>query len=198
MSKAFTKEDDTSEGEDGAAENEDGAQERLLPTGVKNYITTGGAERLKAELKKLLYEERPELVRVVAWAASNGDRSENGDYIYGKRRMREVDRRIRFLTKRLECAEVIDPATQKSDRILFGATVKIEDEEGGERTYSIVGVDEIDPKRGHISWRSPVARALLGARVGDVVSFQSPRALPGESELVELEVLAVKYEAIPA
>ncbi len=196
MSKAFTREDDSGEGDDAAAENEGGAQEKTLPTGVKNYITTGGAERLKAELKKLLYEERPELVRVVAWAASNGDRSENGDYIYGKRRMREVDRRIRFLTKRLESAEVIDPTTQKSDRILFGATVKILDEEGAERTYSIVGVDEIEPRKGHISWRSPVARALLNSRVGDVVSFQSPRALPGESELVELEVLEIKYEAI--
>ncbi|MGZ3709607.1 MAG: transcription elongation factor GreB [Bdellovibrionota bacterium] len=156
---------------------------------MKNYITPTGAERLKAELKKLLYEDRPTLVKTVSWAASNGDRSENGDYIYGKRRLREIDRRIRFLTKRLEAAEIVDPSQVKSERILFGATVTIADEDGTEKTYRIVGEDEIDPAHGQISWRSPLAKALLNAREGDAVTFRSPK---GEQEL---EIVQVRYQA---
>lgn len=154
---------------------------------MKNYITPAGSEKLKVELKKLLYEERPALVKVISWAASNGDRSENGDYIYGKRRLREIDRRIRFLTKRLESAEVIDPAQQNPGRVLFGATVKVVDEEGIERTFKIVGQDEIDAKRGHVSWVSPIAKALLNARVGDAVQLKTPK---GEEEL---EVIQIAY-----
>ncbi len=159
----------------------------------KNYMTPAGAARLKEELRKLLYEERPEVVRTVSWAASNGDRSENGDYIYGKRRLREIDRRIRFLTKRLEAAEVIDPAQQRRDRVLFGATVTVQDEEGHTRRYRIVGIDESDPKNGGVSWISPIAKALLNSKEGDVVRFRSPK---GEEEL---EVLEIRYEdAAPA
>jgi transcription elongation factor GreB len=157
---------------------------------VKNYITPGGADKLKSELKQLLTIERPELVRVVQWAASNGDRSENADYTYGKRRLREIDRRIRFLTKRLEDAEIVDPLRQKSDRVLFGATVTVEHEEGGEKVYRIVGIDETNIARGHVSWISPVAKALLNSRVGDVVTLKSPK---GEEEL---EILSIRYESI--
>lgn len=160
-----------------------------LPHGVKNYITPAGAQRMREELKDLLYTQRPEVVRTVSWAASNGDRSENGDYIYGKRRLREIDRRIRFLTKRLDLAEVVDPANQSSDRVLFGATVTVSDEEGRSRTYRIVGIDETDVKRGHVSWISPIGKALLQARVGDVVTLRSPK---GEEEL---EILDIKYES---
>jgi len=155
---------------------------------MKNYITPSGATRLKDELHQLLYQDRPELVRVVQWAASNGDRSENGDYIYGKRRLREIDRRIRFLTKRLEGAEIVDPARQKTDRILFGAEVTVEDEEGRKRVYRIVGQDEIDPKNGFVSWVSPIAKALLNAKSGDVVTLRNPT---GEEEL---EILSVRYD----
>jgi transcription elongation factor GreB len=158
---------------------------------VKNYITTIGAEKLKAELKKLLYEQRPELVKVIAWAASNGDRSENGDYIYGKRRLREIDRRIRFLTKRLESAEVIDPSQVQSDRVLFGATVTVLDEDENERTYQIVGQDEIDAKKGAVSWVSPIAKALLNSKVGDVVQLKTPK---GEEDL---EVISIFYRSQP-
>jgi transcription elongation factor GreB len=162
-----------------------------LPQGTKNYITPAGHVRLREELKRLLDEERPELVRTVAWAASNGDRSENGDYIYGKKRLREIDRRIRFLTKRLENAEVVDPATREdSDRVFFGATVTYVDGYGEERTITIVGMDEVDPARNHVSWIAPIARALLKARVGDVVQFQSPRGHE------ELEIVGVRYEAL--
>jgi transcription elongation factor GreB len=189
MSKAFTKED----GPSGAAEL-DGAQEAQedaapLPRGTKNYMTPSGAERLRAELKDLLHVQRPEVVRTVSWAASNGDRSENGDYIYGKRRLREIDRRIRFLQKRLDAAEVIDPMLQRSDRILFGATVTVADEEGRERTYRIVGIDEARPAQGWISWISPMAKALLHARAGDSVTLHSPR---GDEDL---EILKVEYLA---
>src|SRR5246127_826988 len=142
MSKAFTKENDS--GGDDAPES----PESQVPKGSKNYITPSGAERMKAELKQFLHKERPEVVRTVSWAASNGDRSENGDYIYGKRRLREIDRRIRFLTKRLETVEVVDPARQTADRVLFGATVQVEDEEGSKRTLQIVGIDETDPANG--------------------------------------------------
>lgn len=154
---------------------------------TKNYITPSGADKLKAELKKLLYGDRPELVKVISWAASNGDRSENGDYIYGKRRLREMDRRIRFLTQRLEAAEVIEPKSQNPDRVLFGATVTVLNEDEQEKTYRIVGQDEIDAKLGHVSWVSPIAKALLNSKVGDVVRLKTPK---GEEEL---EVVRIQY-----
>jgi transcription elongation factor GreB len=188
MSKAFTKED---AGDD---EGGDDAPEAALPAGFKNYITPEGASRLKAELHKLLGEERPALVQTVSWAASNGDRSENGDYIYGKRRLREIDRRIRFLTKRLEAAEIIDPSAQTADRVLFGATVTIrhiDDDEDEKprppRVVRIVGIDETDVARGEISWVSPMAKALLNAKRGDVVTLKTPR---GDEEL---EVIEISY-----
>ncbi len=156
---------------------------------MKNYITPSGAQKLKDELKKLLHQERPDLVKVVAWAASNGDRSENGDYIYGKRRLREIDRRIRFLTKRLEDAEVIDSSRQDSSRVLFGATVTILDEDGKKKTYRIVGQDEIDPAKGWISWVSPMAKAILNSKVGDAVIVKTPK---GEEEL---EILNISYKS---
>jgi transcription elongation factor GreB len=155
-----------------------------------NYITPGGARRLKEELHRLLATDRPEVVRTVSWAASNGDRSENGDYIYGKRRLREIDRRIRFLQKRLEAARVVDPLAQKGDRVVFGATVTVADEDGDERTYRIVGIDESEPTVGKVSWISPLAKTLMGARVGDGVTLRTPK---GEEEL---EVLEVRFVAI--
>ncbi len=155
-----------------------------------NYITPGGARRLKDELHRLLTTDRPEVVRVVSWAASNGDRSENGDYIYGKRRLREIDRRIRFLQKRLEAARVVDPLEQKGDRVVFGATVTVADEDGHERTYRIVGIDESEPTVGKVSWISPLAKTLMGARVGDGVTLRTPK---GEEEL---DVLDVRFVAI--
>jgi transcription elongation factor GreB len=187
VSKAFTKEQDN----DSLDPSEELETENALPASTKNYITPAGAEKLKLELKKLLYEERPALVKTVSWAASNGDRSENGDYIYGKRRLREIDRRIRFLTKRLEAAEIVDPLTQPNDRVLFGATVTVSDEDGKKRTYRIVGIDETDVQRGNVSWISPVAKALLGSKPGDAVILHTPK---GDEEL---EVLTVRYEAIP-
>lgn len=157
---------------------------------MKNYITPAGAQKLKDELKRLLHNERPELVKTVSWAASNGDRSENGDYIYGKRRLREIDRRIRFLTKALEAAVIINPLEQKSDRVLFGASVKVRDDNNKEVVYRIVGVDETDVKHGDISWISPIAKSLLNAKAGDVVTFRSPKAPEGE----ELEIISVSYQ----
>lgn len=154
---------------------------------TRNYITSEGASRLKSELKKLLYEDRPELVKVIQWAASNGDRSENGDYIYGKRRLREIDRRIRLLTKRLEAAEVVDLAKQNRERVLFGAKVTVETESGEKKVFRIVGQDEIDPKMGWVSWVSPIAKALLNAKVGDVVQLRTPKGVE------ELEVLEIAY-----
>ena len=146
---------------------------------------------MKDELEHLVKRERPHVVEVVAWAASNGDRSENGDYIYGKRRLREIDRRIRFLTKRIECAEIVDPLRQgDNDQIFFGARVTIADADGTENTYTIVGVDETDVSRGHISWISPLARALIKSREGDVIRFQSPVGVR------EIEIVEVRYEVI--
>ncbi|MDB5811653.1 MAG: greB [Betaproteobacteria bacterium] len=162
-----------------------------LPTGAKNYITPAGHARLKREMQTLLDRERPALVKVIAWAASNGDRSENADYIYGKRRLREIDRRIRFLGKRLEIAEVIDPAVREADQVFFGATVAYADSKGVERTVSIVGQDEVDPPRHRISWVSPVARALTKAREGDVVTLRTPAGAE------ELEVLEIRYVELP-
>ena len=146
---------------------------------------------MKDELEHLVKRERPHVVEVVAWAASNGDRSENGDYIYGKRRLREIDRRIRFLTKRIECAEIVDPLRQgDNDQIYFGARVTIADADGTENTYTIVGVDETDVSRGHISWISPLARALIKSREGDVIRFQSPVGVR------EIEIVEVSYGVI--
>lgn len=188
MSKAFTKESDTgpnSVGDESGADSDD--LDKDIPKGTKNYITPLGFNRLREELKNLLHTERPELVKVISWAASNGDRSENGDYIYGKRRLREIDRRIRFLQRRLDHAEVVNPVEQKSDRVLFGATVTVCDEEGREKTYSIVGIDEIDAKRGYVSWLSPIAKAVLNAKVGETVTLRTPR---GEQDL---EILKLEY-----
>lgn len=161
------------------------------PGAPKNYMTPGGYARLKAELRHLLDVERPELVRVIAWAAANGDRSENADYIYGKRRLREIDRRIHYLTKRLDHAEVIDPANREAtDRIFFGATVTYRDEAGGEHVITIVGIDEADPARGLVSWVSPIARALLRRTVGEEVVVRTPS---GEERI---EILDVCYRAV--
>ena len=160
-----------------------------LPRGLKNYMSPAGHARLRDELRHLLDEERPEVVRTVAWAASNGDRSENGDYIYGKRRLREIDRRIRFLTKRLDNAEVVDPAAREpTDQIFFGATV-VYRAAGEDREIRIVGIDEVDPANGRVSWISPIARALLKAREGDVVQLKTPIGVE------TLEILAVSYAA---
>jgi transcription elongation factor GreB len=182
MNKAFTRETD--------GDDDDELEPALkLPQGTRNYITPGGYACIKDELEHLLRTERPRVVEVVHWAASNGDRSENGDYIYGKRRLREIDRRIRFLTKRLDLAEVVDPARQENvDQVFFGATVTICDEQGDEHTYQIVGVDETDFARGRISWVSPLARALLKARVGELARFQSPAGWR------EVEVVRIEYQ----
>ena len=172
-------------------EDEDSDDAPPIPPGSKNYMTPRGHARLKDEALHLLDKERPELVKVIAWAASNGDRSENADYIYGKRRLREIDRRIRFLTKRLEAAEVIDPAgREQTDRVFFGATVTILHEDGQEKIYSIVGIDEADVARGRISWVSPLARALVKRREGDQIVLKTPG---GEQVL---EVVKVEYVEI--
>lgn len=154
----------------------------------KNYITPAGLQKLKEELHELNHGERPQVVATVAWAASNGDRSENADYIYGKRRLREIDRRIRFLVKQIEVAEVVDPAKIQSKTIVFGATVTVASEEGQERTYQIVGENELDPNNGKVSWRSPLARALMGKAEGDEALIQKPQ---GEESL---EILKVRYK----
>jgi transcription elongation factor GreB len=178
MSKAFVKE----------SEHEEEVEERepALPSGGKNYITPAGFARLKAELKQLVEVERPEVVKTVSWAASNGDRSENGDYIYGKKRLREIDRRVRFLIKRLENAEVVRSAGRDSDQVFFGATVRVRMKDG-EKELSIVGLDEVDPAQGKVSWISPVAKALIKAREGDTVLLRSPA---GEEQV---EILEVRY-----
>ncbi len=182
MSKAFVREADVEDDDDVALPE--------IPAGSKNYITPAGHRRLKEELLHLLNVERPEVVRTVSWAASNGDRSENGDYIYGKKRLREIDRRIRFLTKRLDAAEVIDPATRPpTDQIFFGATVRYADGAGREQEITIVGIDEVDPARGKVSWVSPIARALTKAREGDTVPLRTPAGVE------MLEVLEVSYRA---
>ncbi|MFL6716996.1 MAG: transcription elongation factor GreB [Burkholderiaceae bacterium] len=183
MNKAFVKE---SEDDD---EDLAGALPQI-PAGAKNYITPAGYQRIRDELLHLIDVERPEVVKVVHWAASNGDRSENGDYIYGKRRLREIDRRIRFLTKRMDLAEVVDPTVHHgSDQVYFGATVTYCNAAGEEHKVTIVGIDELDPLHGKISWVSPVARALTKAHVGDTITLQTPAGLD------ELEVLEVSYPA---
>lgn len=157
----------------------------------KNYITPSGYGRLQEEFEKLKFRERPELVEVISWAASNGDRSENGDYIYGKKRLREIDKKLRYLTRQINTAEIIDPSKIESERIEFGATVRILDDEGAEKEYSIVGTDESDPERGKISWKSPIAKALYNKEAGDFVTYHTPR---GERDL---EILEVKYVPVP-
>ena len=182
MSKAFTKETD--------ADDDDELSLPPLPAGGKNYITPEGYARLKAELLELIDNERPKVVEVVHWAASNGDRSENGDYHYGKKRLREIDRRIRFLTKRLEIAEISDPAVHHgSDQVFFGATVTYIDSSGSGQTVTILGIDEADSARHQVSWISPIARALLKARIGDEVKL----ATPGGPK--DIEVMQVSYPA---
>jgi transcription elongation factor GreB len=178
MSKAFVKETEHDEAE--------GERAPAPPPGGKNYMTRPGFGRLKAELKQLVEAERPEVVKTVTWAASNGDRSENGDYLYGKKRLREIDRRVRYLIKRLESAEVVDSAGRDTDQVFFGATVKVR-LAGEIREVTIVGADEVDPARGHVSWVSPIARALLKAREGDTVLLRSPA---GEEQV---EILEVRY-----
>jgi transcription elongation factor GreB len=180
MSKAFTKETDASD--------EDELVLPALPAGGKNYITPAGYARLRDELLNLIDNERPKVVETVHWAASNGDRSENGDYLYGKKRLREIDRRIRFLTKRLEIAEVVDPSQHAgSEQVFFGATVTYVEDEGTERTVTIMGIDEADSRELQVSWISPVARALLKARTGDEVLLPTPGGVRS------LEVVSVKY-----
>ncbi|HEY1258644.1 MAG TPA: transcription elongation factor GreB [Stellaceae bacterium] len=185
MSKAFVKETE---------DKTDLPDERSpIPAGVKNYMTPAGHRRLRDELQQLLRVERPQVVETVAWAAGNGDRSENGDYIYGKRRLREIDRRIRFLSKRLETAEVVDPAQQKRrDQVFFGATVTYAAEDRTETTVTIVGIDEADFARGQVSWVSPIARALLKAHEGDTVELRAPAGIE------QIEVLHIHYLAADA
>ena len=184
MSKAFTKETDVEDDE--AA----GVALPAVPAGSKNYITPQGYARIRTELLQLIDEERPKIVEVVHWAASNGDRSENGDYIYGKKRLREIDRRIRFLTQRLELAEIVDPAVHHGgDQIFFGATVTYAAGDSPEHTITIMGIDEADTAQGQVSWVSPIARALLKAREGDVVKLVTPLGAQ------DIEILSVRYPA---
>lgn len=181
MSKAFTKESD---GDDDLP-----GEPAPLPPGTRNYITRAGFDALQAELRELTRVERPRVVETVSWAAGNGDRSENGDYIYGKKRLREIDSRIRFITKRLEIAEVVDPGQQKDrGRVFFGATVTYEDGRGQERTITIVGIDEADADKGRVSWISPIARALLKARTGDAIELRTPAGIE------TIEVVAIRYD----
>ncbi|HET6599303.1 MAG TPA: transcription elongation factor GreB [Burkholderiaceae bacterium] len=185
MSKAFTRESDGADADDG-----DAIAPPELPAGTRNYLTPAGYARLRAELLALLDVERPRVVEVVSWAAKNGDRSENGDYLYGKKRLREIDRRIRFLTRRLDIAEVVDPSLHfGADQVFFGATVTYANPRGEERTVTIKGVDEADSLNGEVSWVSPIARALLKARVGDEVQLMTPGGLE------QIEVLGVEYPA---
>jgi transcription elongation factor GreB len=183
MSKAFTK-------EDADADDELPDEAVPLPIAAKNYITPEGFHRLQDEVKHLQQKERPRIVEIVSWAAGNGDRSENGDYIYGKQRLREIDRRLRFLAKRLEIAEIVDPARQMNlDRVFFGATVTYASAAGDERTVTIVGIDEVDADNGRVSWVSPIARALLKAQEGDVVELRTPHGVEA------IEVVEIRYGA---
>jgi len=184
MNKAFVKESDGDDDDEGGLPP--------IPPGAKNYITPQGYQRIREELLQLIDTERPEVVKIVHWAASNGDRSENGDYIYGKRRLREIDRRILFLTKRLDLAEVVDPSIHHgSDQVFFGATVTYLNSAGSEQSITIVGIDELDPLKGKISWVSPVARALTKSREGDVITLTTPAGID------ELEILSVTYPSPP-
>jgi transcription elongation factor GreB len=182
MSKAFTRESDK--------DDEDEDSSPSLPNGSKNYITPQGYAHMRHELLQLIDDDRPKIVEIVHWAASNGDRSENGDYIYGKKRLREIDKRIRFLTKRLEIAVVSDPSLHfGGDQVFFGATVAYEDQHGYTNTITILGIDEADSLNAQVSWVSPIAQALLKARVGDVVKLQTPKGW------LEIEILHVAYPA---
>ena len=182
MSKAFTRESDGDD-EDDLPEESGG-----LPLAAKNYMTPAGFARMREELDGLMRKERPEVVKVVSWAAGNGDRSENGDYIYGKKRLREIDRRVRYLSKRLANAEVVDPARRgKTEQVFFGATVTYANGRGEERTIKIVGVDEVELDKGHVSWISPIAKALLRAEQGDLVKMRTPQGIE------EIEVVTVAY-----
>jgi len=188
VSKAFTREDDA------PADDFDGDDDESnpIPPGSKNYMTPPGWRRMRDELTWLVKTERPNVTSVVSWAAKLGDRSENADYQYGKKRLREIDRRIRYLTKRLEAAEIVDPGTREdTDQVFFGATVTYVTREGGEQTVRIVGIDEMDPARRYVSWISPVARALIKAREGDTVNLKTPA---GDQAL---EIIDVRYEDIP-
>jgi transcription elongation factor GreB len=185
MSKAFTRESDAPDDDDDEAPTL-----AALPAGTKNYLTPAGYARLRAELLELLDAERPKIVEIVSWAAKNGDRSENGDYLYGKKRLREIDRRIRFLTKRLDIAEVADPSVHfGGEQVFFGATVTYVNQRDEARTVTIKGVDEVDNLQGEISWVSPIARALLKARVGDELQLMTPGGLE------QIEVTEVRYPA---
>ena len=182
MSKAFTKETD--------GDDEDDLPEDIggLALTAKNYMTPQGFARMREELNTLMRQERPEVVKVVTWAAANGDRSENGDYLYGKKRLREIDRRVRYLSKRLANSEVVDPAKRpKTEQVFFGATVTYANEKGEERTIKIVGVDEVELDKGHVSWISPIAKALLRAEAGDVVKLRTPHGVE------DIEVVKVTY-----
>ena len=184
MSKAFTKEDDTN------VEFEGDDDEESVPQGYKNYITPEGAKRLQEELWELKHKTRPHFTDIVAWAASNGDRSENADYHYGKKKLREIDRRMRYLGKSLDTAEVVEYTKNTSDQVFFGATVTIRDEDDSEKTYSIVGANEMDMDKGWISWISPLANALFKARVGDFVTFKTPKGVR------EIEIIDIRYTPI--
>jgi transcription elongation factor GreB len=187
MSKAFTREDDSAPEEELEVDDEN-----PIPAGSKNYLTPLGWRRMRDELTWLVKTERPDVTSVVSWAAKLGDRSENADYQYGKKRLREIDRRIRYLTKRLEAAEVVDPATrEETDQVFFGATVTYSNTAGEEQTVRIVGIDETDPAKHYVSWISPIARALIKAREGDTVNLHTP---VGDEEI---EILEVRYEEIP-
>ena len=186
MSKAFTRESD--------AQDDEEVELPALPTGTRNYMTPAGYAQMRAELFTLIDDERPKIVEIVHWAASNGDRSENGDYLYGKKRLREIDRRVRFLTKRLEWAEIVEPSVHHGrDQIFFGATVTYVEDDGPERTVTIKGIDEANSALGEVSWVSPIARTLLKARTGDVLKLVTP------SGVLAIEVLEVQYPApLPA
>ena len=185
MSKAFKS------GDGDGAELDDDVQAVPPVPGGKNYMTPGGFKRMQQELYELKTKTRPEITQVVSWAAGNGDRSENGDYIYGKKRLREIDKRMRFLAKRLDAAEVIDPlAVKQKDQVLFGATVTIRNEDDELKTYTIVGIDEADLSKRRISWISPLASALLKARVGDLIQFRSPKGVQ------EVEIEKIEYSAV--
>lgn len=183
MSKAFTKEP---ENLDDLDDDQDESRP-AIPAGQKNYITPAGAKRLQEEYQQLKFKERPEVTKVVAWAAGNGDRSENADYTYGKKRLREIDRRLRFLGKRIDSMEIVDPLKVKSDQVLFGATVSIIDEDDVKKTYSIVGIDEADLSKSRISWISPLASALFKSKVGDWVTFRTPKGTK------EVEIISIEY-----
>jgi transcription elongation factor GreB len=184
MSKAFTKETD--------GDDDEALGLPALPSGARNYITPAGYASLRAELFTLMDDERPKVVEIVHWAASNGDRSENGDYIYGKKRLREIDRRIRFLTQRLEMAEVVDPVVHHgSDQVFFGATVTYAEDSGTERTVTILGIDEADSLQGQVSWVSPIARTLIKSREGDELKLLTPAGV------IDIEVLQVSYPKGP-